>query len=587
MSIVRVLLGRRLASSEECQEKIGAWTGLAALGLDGLSSAAYGPEAALMVLIPLGTAGLWYIGPITLAVLLLLALLYVSYCQTIAAYPVNGGSYTVAKENIGTGASLLAASSLLVDYILNVAVGISAGVGALVSAIPALLPFTLPLCLAVLALVTLMNLRGTKEAGWAFALPTYLFIASLGSVIALGIAKSIVAGGHPEPVEVPPSLLPATESVGIWLLLRAFATACTAMTGVEAVSNGVSAFREPTIRTARRTLTAIVATLAVLLAGIAYLAHVYHIGAMPQDQTGYQSVLSQLTAAVVGRGWFYYLAIGSVLTIVSLSANTSFVDFPRLCRLIAADDFLPRSFAVVGRRLVATVGVLFLAAAAGTLLIVFDGVTDRLIPLFAVGAFAAFSISQAGMVIHWLKQLRGGKPGKPAENSPDHAGTPLRSERSMTWLRLACNALGAVATSVALVIILATKFSEGAWISILAIGGLILLFRLVHRQYRKMTRELAAYRPDKLEHDARRSCCCPSAAGTSLPRSRSALPSGCRPTCLPCTSSTWTAPATNPRNRKSAACGRKMSRCRCGRRADRCRSCSYGIRNTGNLPSRC
>ncbi len=501
MSIVRVLLGRRLASSEECQEKIGAWTGLAALGLDGLSSAAYGPEAALMVLIPLGTAGLWYIGPITLAVLLLLALLYVSYCQTIAAYPVNGGSYTVAKENIGTGASLLAASSLLVDYILNVAVGISAGIGALVSAIPALLPYTLPLCLAVLALVTLMNLRGTKEAGWAFALPTYLFIASLGTVIALGIAKSIAAGGHPEPVEVPPALLPATESVGIWLILRTFATACTAMTGVEAVSNGVSAFQEPTIRTARRTLTAIVATLAVLLAGIAYLAHVYHIGAMPQDQTGYQSVLSQLTAAVVGRGWFYYLAIGSVLTIVSLSANTSFVDFPRLCRLIAADDFLPRSFAVVGRRLVATVGVLFLAAAAGTLLIVFDGVTDRLIPLFAVGAFAAFSISQTGMVVHWLKQLRGGKPGKPADNSSDHSGTPLRSDRSMTWLRLACNALGAVATSVALAIILATKFREGAWVSILAIGGLILLFRLVHRQYRKMTRELAAYRPDKLEHN--------------------------------------------------------------------------------------
>ncbi len=491
MNLLRFLLGRRLASSEEGQEKIGAGTGLAALGLDGLSSSAYGPEAALMLLMPLGAVGLWYIGPITLAILALLALLYLSYRQTIAAYPVNGGSYTVAKENLGTNPSLLAAAALLVDYILNVAVGISAGIGALVSAIPSLHPYTLPLCLVVLAAITLTNLRGTKEAGWAFALPTYLFIVSLGSVLVLGVVKAISSGGHPQPLVAPPELPQAVENVGLWLLLRAFATGCTAMTGVEAVSNGVSAFQGPTVPTARRTLTAIVATLAVLLGGIAYVASAYGIGAMPQDQVGYQSVLSQLTAAVVGRGVWYYITIGSVLAIVSLSANTSFVDFPRLCRLIATDDFLPRSFAIVGRRLVATVGVLFLAGMAAVLLVAFDGVTDRLIPLFAVGAFTAFTLSQSGMVVHWLKQMRGSAPSSdPAQKS---AG------RLTMYARLATNGLGAAATAVALTIILATKFLEGAWVTILTISALILLFKLIHREYRKLAKQIAAYHPAKLE----------------------------------------------------------------------------------------
>ncbi len=495
MTWIRFLLGRRLASSEEDQEKIGVWTGLAALGLDGLSSAAYGPEAALTVLVPLGAAGIWHIGPITLAILALLGLLYLSYCQTIAAYPVNGGSYTVAKENLGTNASLLAAAALLVDYILNVAVGISAGIGGPGVGDPCLAPVHAAVVSRRAGLVTMMNLRGTKEAGGAFALPTYLFIGSLGSVLLLGIVKAIASGGHPQPLDAPPGLPQATESVGIWFLLRAFATGCTAMTGVEAVSNGVSAFREPTVLYARRTLTVIVATLALLLGGIAYLAQAYGIGAMDQNQAGYQSVLSQLTAAVVGRGWFYYLTIGSVLAIVSLSANTSFVDFPRLCRLIAADDFLPRSFAIVGRRLVASVGVVFLAVAAGALLVAFDGVTDRLIPLFAVGAFTAFTLSQAGMVVHWSKQMRGS--GLRIESTQAQP-----SGRGLTSLRLATNALGAAATAVALAIILGTKFLEGAWVTILTIAGLIVLFKLVHRQYRILAAQLAAYRPAKLNHDA-------------------------------------------------------------------------------------
>src|SRR6202789_3932967 len=235
MSIVDFLLGRRLASNEQRGQRIGVLSGLPALGLDGLSSSAYGPEAALTLLLPLGAAGLDYILPITGAILALLTMLYFSYRQTIAAYPVNGGSYTVARENLGTWASLLAAAALMIDYVLTVAVGISAGVAALVSALPDLHRYTLPICLGVLALVTLINLRGTAEAGVAFALATYLFIASMGLVLALGIVKALVAGGHPPPVVAAPPLGPGREGIGIWLLLRAFASGCTAMTGVEAV----------------------------------------------------------------------------------------------------------------------------------------------------------------------------------------------------------------------------------------------------------------------------------------------------------------------------------------------------------------
>jgi amino acid transporter len=224
-------------------------------------------------------------------------------------------------------------------------------------------------------------------------------------ILAIGIHKALMAGGHPEPVVPPAPLTPAVEAVSIWLLLRSFAAGCTAMTGVEAVSNGVGAFREPVVRNAHQTLTAIVAILGILLGGIAYLAYAYQIGAMDQTQEGYQSVLSQLASAVVGRSVLYYVAIGSVLCVLCLSANTSFVDFPRVCRLVAEDDFLPRPFAVVGRRLVFSVGILYLAIMAGTLLVIFGGITDRLIPLFAIGAFLTFTMSQAGMVVHWRREL--------------------------------------------------------------------------------------------------------------------------------------------------------------------------------------
>ena len=312
--LTKFLIGRPLANREAGDTKLRILEGVPAMGLDGLGSAAYGPEAALTVLAGTGAAGLAAIGPITWVILLLLAILYFSYRQTIAAYPTSGGSYTVAKENLGTSAGLLAAAALMLDYMLNVAVGISAGVGALTSAVPPLHAYTLWICLVILLAITVLNLRGTRESGLIWSVPTYLFIASLGFVLAWGAWKAVQAGGHPEAVIPPPSIPPATQPLAIWLLLRAFASGCTAMTGVEAVSNGVSAFREPKVRHAHGTLTVIVVVLGLLLLGIAYLAQAYGIAALDQTKGTYQSVLSQLVSAVYGRGWFYYVTIGSVLT---------------------------------------------------------------------------------------------------------------------------------------------------------------------------------------------------------------------------------------------------------------------------------
>jgi amino acid transporter len=477
MSLLKMLIGRRLANREAEQRKITTLEGLPAIGLDGLSSSAYGPEAALTILAPAGVIGLDWLTPITLAILVVLALLALSYWQTIATYPVNGGSYTVARENLGVHAGLLAATALMIDYMLNVAVGISAGIGALTSAIPALQTYTLPLCLAVLAVIAVANLRGTREAGLVFAAPTYLFIVGLGGIIAYGVWQTIATGGAPTPVTPPPPIGKASEAVTLWLLLRAFASGCTAMTGVEAVSNGVAAFRGPSVKNAHRTLVSIVLTLSVLLAGIALLARAYHIGPMDQTQPGYQSVLSQLAGAIVGQGVVYYVAMGSVLAVLCLSANTSFVDFPRLCRLVAKDGFLPSKFAVPGRRLVNSVGIVWLALGAGALLVAFGGITDRLIPLFAVGAFLAFTLSQAGMTVHWSRQ------------KPEEGGA---------WghrVRMAANATGGIATGVSLVVILAAKFLEGAWITVLVIPCFILLLEAIKRYYDRIDRQLAVREP--------------------------------------------------------------------------------------------
>jgi amino acid transporter len=471
MNLLSVLIGRRLANQEGEARKLTALEGVPAMGLDGLGSSAYGPEAALTILIPLGAAGLQVITPIMAAILVLLALLFVSYRQTIEAYPSNGGSYTVAKENLGANAGLLAASALMIDYVLNVAVGISAGIGALTSAVPQLHPYTLPLCLAVLAAITLVNLRGTLEAGLVFSVPTYIFVASFGGLLLLGAAKAFAAGGSPAPIVAPPPLGAATEGVTLWLLLRAFASGCTAMTGVEAVSNAVSAFRAPSVKHAHRTLAGIVILLAFLLLAIAVLARVYAIGAMDQSKPGYQSVLSQLATALVGRGAMYDVAIASVLAVLCLSANTSFVGFPRLCRLLARDRYLPYSFSLPGRRLVYSLGILFLAGAAAALLVAFGGITDRLIPLFAVGAFLSFTLSQAGMAMHWTRALR-------------QSGSPR------VQLKRFVNGLGAVATGIALGVIIVAKFVEGAWITILVIPLLFWLMQTIRQRYESVARQL-------------------------------------------------------------------------------------------------
>jgi len=472
MTILDRVLGRPLATQEEDEQKVGPLTGLPMLGLDALSSAAYGPESALTLLLPLGALGLVYIGPITAIILALLAILYFSYRQTTAAYPTGGGSYTVAKENLGQKAGLLAAASLLLDYVLNVSVGIAAGVGALVSAVPVLQPHVLGLCLLILAGVTLANLRGIRESGTAFVVPTYLFIGCLGLTLGIGLVRTALSGGHPHPIETPPTLPAATAGATVWLLMKSFSSGCTAMTGVEAISNGISAFAKPAVKNAQRTLTLVVVILGALLAGIAYLCQVYHIGATDPDGPGYQSVLSQLVAAVAGRGVFYYVTLASILAVLSLSANTSYADFPRLCRLIAEDDFLPHAFAGRGRRLVYTLGIGILTALSAILLIAFGGITDRLIPLFAIGAFGAFTLSQAGMTVFWRRN-----PGE----------TP--QEKSQARLARGINALGAVATAIALVVVLATKFRDGAWITVLLIPGLMFLFDRVKRHYDHVERD--------------------------------------------------------------------------------------------------
>ncbi|NYF81162.1 APC family permease [Granulicella arctica] len=476
MSFFDLVAGKPLATSEERAEHIGPIAGIPVFGLDALSSAAYGPEAALTLLIPLGVAGITHIVSISFAIIALLAIVFFSYCQTIDAYPNGGGSYTVASENLGETAGLLAAAALMIDYILNAAVGISAGVGALVSAFPALLPHTLALCLTILLILTLINMRGTKDTGVAFLLPTYLFIGTLLVVILIGAIRAIAASGHPVPIIAPPHLPVATSMLSLWLLAKVFASGCTAMTGVEAVSNGVAAFREPTQRNAKRTLTIIIVLLMVFLGGIALLCRAYGIGATDPTGTGYQSILSQLISAVMGRGWFYYLAIGAILSVLALSANTSYADFPRLTRTIAEHDYLPHVFKIRGRRLLYSHGIVALVGFTSVLLIIFGGVTDRLIPLFAIGAFLAFTLSQAGMVMHWKKL--GGKG----------------AVRHMI-----VNGIGAVATGITLLVVLVAKFRDGAWIITILIPALIFLMIGIKRHYTRVDSEIDIDRPIRID----------------------------------------------------------------------------------------
>ncbi|MGB6742930.1 MAG: APC family permease [Terracidiphilus sp.] len=469
-NVLTLLFGRPLATSEERAEHIGPIAGIPIFGLDALSSAAYGPEAALTLLIPLGLMGVHYIVPISAAIVALLAIVYFSYRQTIEAYPQGGGSYTVASQNLGEGAGLLAAAALMIDYVLTAAVGISAGVGALISAAPGLQPHTLELCLAVLVILTIVNMRGVHDTGVVFMIPTYLFAGTLLTVIVVGGWHALASGGHPHAVMAMPAVPAATAAVSLWLLLKVFSSGCTAMTGVEAVSNGVMAFRDDTRKNAKITLTIIIVLLAILLAGIALLCRAYSIAATNPDGPGYESVLSMLTRAVMGHGWFYYLTIASVLLVLALSANTAFADFPRLTRAIAIDDYLPHVFMLRGRRLLYSWGIYVLVGLTGLLLILFGGVTDRLIPLYAIGAFMAFTLSQAGMVMHWWRK----------GNAP---------------VRMAVNGLGALATGITAMVVLVAKFAAGAWITALLIVLMIVLMHAVKRHYVRVNRAIDLNRP--------------------------------------------------------------------------------------------
>ncbi len=479
MSLTDSLLGKPLATSEERGEHIGVAAGIPIFGLDALTSAAYGPEAAMTLLIPLGMAGPNYIVPVISSILILLVIVFFSYRQTIAAYPTGGGSYTVASENLGDGAGLLAAAALMIDYILTAAVGISAGVTSLVSAVHELAPDTLLICLMILAILAIINLRGVKDTGSAFMVPTFLFVGTLLVLIGVGVFKSIMSGGHPAAVIAPPAALPATmQYLGIWLLMKTFASGCAAMTGVEAVSNGVMAFGEPRSKKAQVTLTIIIMILIVLLFGIAYLAHAYGVTAMEPEGKNYENVLSLLLKAVFGRGWFYFLTLGSVFLALSLSANTAFADFPRLARAIAMRDYLPHVFTIRGRRLLYSHGVYALTAFTAIILVLFGGVTDRLIPLYAIGAFLAFTLSQAGMVMHWKR---------------------MEAHKGRRW-HMFVNGIGAVATGITTIVVLVAKFAAGAWVTALLVPVLILIMMVVKRHYVRVRNEMADMTPLKVSN---------------------------------------------------------------------------------------
>jgi amino acid transporter len=358
----------------------------------------------------------------------------------------------------------------MIDYVLTAAVGVSAGVTALVSAIPSLHAHQLALCLLILGLIVVINLRGVKESGLVFMLPTIFFVGTLLLTVGFGIWHSVLAHGHPIPVAAPPPALPATmQYLTIWLLLKAFASGCAAMTGVEAVSNGVTAFKEPRAKNANRALTVIIAILIVLLAGLSYVAKAYGITAMDSSDPAYQSVLSIQVAAVFGRGWFYYFTMASVLAALSFSANTAFADFPRMARAIAMKDYMPRVFLLRGRRLLFSHGIYALTGFTALLLIIFNGVTDRLIPLYAIGAFLAFTLSQAGMVKHWMKE-------KDAQGR---------------HLKMFLNGLGALATGVTLIVVLVAKFTSGAWITALLVPAMIWVMLEIKKHYARVNSDTA------------------------------------------------------------------------------------------------
>ena len=437
------------AAGHDEQHRLTAVQGLAALSLDALSSVAYGPEAILVVLVAAGTAGLRYSLPVTGAIIALLAALVVSYRQVIEAFPSGGGAYAVARAHLGTQASLVAAASLIVDYVLNAAVGVSAGIAALTAAFPALFGATVWLCLAALILITGLNLWGVSESAKVFTVPTLLFVVAIAAVIAGGLFRA-----HPA-VTLNHHLGPATETVGVLVVLKAFASGCSALTGVEAIANAVPEFRQPRARRAQRTEAWLGILLGGMLIGLGVLIHKFAV--VPHSAT---TVLAQLTEASLGRNLVFFAVQLITMVLLALAANTSFGGLPVLAALLAKDHFLPHMFGLRADRQVHRYGVVVLALLAAALLVASRGDTQALVPLFAVGVFVGFTLSQVGMVRHWS------------------------AERSRGWLtRAVINGVGAALTTATTIIELVSKFLAGAWLIVLVIPGLVLLFRRVHHRY--------------------------------------------------------------------------------------------------------
>jgi len=482
-------VGKPLATAQAVHERLSKRVALAVFSSDALSSTAYATEEILLVLAVAAVASqgqsFWYVLPISGAIVVLLWLVSLSYRQTIHAYPSGGGSYIVAKENLGTNAGLIAAAALLVDYVLTVAVSISAGVMAITSAAQGTMfewieGYRVPLCLLMVAFILLVNLRGLRESGALFSIPTYLFLGSFLAMIAYGLFLHATTGMVARPEG---EILAYADGIPLGplttlLILSAFANGCTALTGVEAISNGVPAFRKPEPRNAAITLLWMASLLTILFAGTSVLAYLYQVHPR-QDET----VISQFARTIFSghMHWAYYVVQGSTAAILLLAANTSYADFPRLLSLMARDRYAPRQFASVGDRLVFSNGILVLSFFAGLLLWFFRGDTSRLIPLYAIGVFLSFTLSQAGMVRHWFRLGKAGAAGA-AEARREIGG----------WRRaIVINAIGATATALVLVIFLVAKFTHGAWIVVVVIPILVYGFRRIHHHYVLVARQLS------------------------------------------------------------------------------------------------
>ena len=454
----RVLVGPPMPLAQARHERLGKSTALAVFSSDALSSVAYATEEILLILVLAGAAAAHLANPIALSIAGLLIIVAISYQQTIHAYPNGGGSYIVAHDNLGTVPGLVAAAALLVDYVLTVAVSVAAGMAAITSALPSLQGYKVVLGVVFVAGIALANIRGVRESGRIFAVPTYFFIVSFGVLLAGGFYRLLT--GTLEPLTEPPPV--ALEALTWFLVLRAFSSGCTAMTGTEAISNGIPAFRAPESRNAAITLAWMAGILATLFVGLTVLASALHV--LPSDT---ETVVSQIARRVFGSGLLYYLIQAGTALILVLAANTSFADFPRLSSLLARDRFVPRQFATLGERLVFSNGILVLAGFAALLLVVFRGETHALIPLYAVGVFISFTLSQSGMVRYWWRR-RG--PG---------------------WRhRLAINGTGALATGIVTLVIAATKFTHGAWIVVVVIPLLVVTFLAMHRHYEEVAEAL-------------------------------------------------------------------------------------------------